>query len=480
MTAIIKSLLRNTILMYSAELISNFFLFIVFIFAARIFGVRLFGEFSFAITIFFFLQIISDFGFSVFLTKEVARNKENPAGIFRSAFYLKTILTTFFLCLFILYLYTAEVSNAVMQFVLISGLSLIFSSYSLTFILTLRGLNNIKLDSFIRITGTLIATVCSLLSLGAGLGMPGIAYSIAIGNLSTILLSLWINRKYNVIVMTPTDRKFKYAEIAKKTFPFWAMAILTTVYTRIDTVFLQHIRGPVDVGLYHASSRIVEAALLLPSAFSVVLIPVLSSLFAKEDIEDIKRTVRLGIKYMTYTGIFCAVITFMLSDKIIEVLYFSREYREAVIGLKILSLLIFIIFVSSVAGSLILSSKIAHVNAWINLAMVILSVTLNLILIPRFGFTGSASIRVFTEIFGLCFNMIFVNKMLFPINYFSDIKKPLLAGLVVAGFISVAASLLFLPVYFLIYLFILYIFGGISPKEFAFVKELLPERRDRQ
>lgn len=475
MTNPLKNLIKNTTIIYSTEILIRFFLLIAVIYTARVLGVKLFGDFSYAYTLFIFLLTFSDFGFITFLTREVAQENEKRDKIFHTALYLRTTITSILLVVFMLYLYVSEARPDIFLFVLITGLSLVFSSYALNFVLTLRGLNMMKMDSLTRGTGMFIITVCIILSLKAGLGLLGIACAIAVGNISTVGISLWINKKYGII-QRPESKKFEYVDMVKRSLPFGIMAILVTVYTRVDTLLLQHIKGAIEVGLYHASFKVVEAILILPYSVSIVLLPVLSSFLHKEDIDTTKKTVQLVIKYMAYGGIFGTVITFMMSDKIIEVLYFSPEYKDAVLGMQILSFIITVIFIASVAGSLILSSKIAYINVWINLTMVVLSVAMNLTLIPKLGFAGASLVRLVTEVFGLTLNMFFVNKRLFRINYFADIKKPLFAGIILSGFVLIAKSLLFLPVYLLIYLAILYTLGGISTRELAFIKELVMER----
>jgi O-antigen/teichoic acid export membrane protein len=471
----LKTIVKNTVIIYSAEILSRFFLFVVVIYIARVFGVKLFGEYSYAMTVFLFLQTFSDFGFTVFLTREVAREPERRDEIFHAALYLRTGITALLLVIFVIYLRLFEVGRDIQMFVLITGISLILSSYALNFMLTMRGMNRMKTDASIRVTGIFIATLCTLIAIRAGFGISGVAYAIAIGNMSTLVIAFWVNRKEKLI-LKPDIRKFHYVDMVRKSMPFGIMAILSVIYTRIDTILIQHLKGAVEVGLFNAAFKIVDAVLIFPFAFSIVLIPVMSSLFGKQDMDSIKKLTRMGFKHMGYVGILIGILVYMLSDKIIEMLYFSAEYNDAVFSLKIFSAVIAVIFIANVAGPVILSSRVAHVNLWIIAVMVVLSVALNLIAIPKWGSEGAAGVRLTVEVFGLFMNMIVVNKLLFRINYFADILRPLVAGLAMIGFILIAKSLLFIPLYCLVYAFVLHILGGISAKEFEFAREIITEK----
>ncbi len=80
--------------------------------------------------------------------------------------------------------------------------------------------------------------------------------------------------------------------------------------------------------------------------------------------------------------------------------------------------------------------------------------------------------RLFTELFGLLVSMALIDRALFRVNYSEGLIKPVIAGLSVGVVIYFVKSLLFIPFYLIVYGGVLYLLGGISAKDFAFMREV--------
>lgn len=472
-----KSLVKNTAVLYAAESANKIFLFVFIIYAARALGVEQFGKFSYSFTLYFLLQMLSDFGFGVYLTKEIAQKPEDRNRVFSVALYFRVAVTLLTLLFFSGYQHATDDSTDVKIFILIAGTGLALSAYAHNFVLMLRGMSMMKIDGFIRVMGTCTVTLLGLLGIRFGGGLPAIAVALFCGNLIMLALSLGINKKYKIVELDCSRTAVAdFYGMAKKSLPFMTMVILVNIFTRVDTLMLQKMIGPVEVGLYHASSKVMEASLIFQTSVAAVLLPVLSGLMSARETDQTKKIVQAAIKYMAYIGIFITVITFMTADKLIEVLYFSSEYVNASAGLKVFSFITLILYVSTPAGYLLLSSPYANNVVRIQLVMVFLCIGLNLILIPNMGHVGAALTRFIVETFGLVFSLVLINRYLFVLNFLEDFKRPVIAGCITALFIYLVKSLLLIPCYILVYVSALYALRGISAKEFNFIRDLISEK----
>lgn len=477
MLASLKAIIRNTAVIYAAELANKIFLFVFIVYAARILGVEQFGNFSYSFTLYFLLLMLSDFGFAVYLTREIAQNPAAKDKIFSVALYFRVAITILMLLLFWVYQSISRDTSDAKLFVLITGTSLVISAYASNFVLVLRAVDMMKMDGFIRVAGTFIITLFGLTGIRLGSGMLGIAVALFCGNIMMLAMSLAINRKYRIVALDFSQHAFAdLYSMAKKTLPFVTIVILVSIFTRVDTLLLQKLRGSVEVGLYHASSRVMDASLILQASLSMVLLPVLSGLIAAGEMEQVRKIVQLAIKYIAYAGIFITVVMFMTSDKLIEMLYFSPEYRNAVVSLKIFSFVTLVLYVSTPVGCLLLSSPYARSVICVQSLMVALSITLNSILIFYLGHSGAALARLTTETFGLALSVFLINKYIFRLNILENFARPLSAGIVTAVFIYFVKSLLLMPCYLLLYVMTLFALGGISAKEFYFIRDLVAER----
>lgn len=477
MTDSLKVIIRNTAVTYTVELFSKLFQFALIIFAARTLGVERFGDLSYATALYLLLYVLSDFGFSVFLTREVARDPAARDKVFHMTLRLRVVISTVFFLVLMAYLYAVRHSQDVRFFVFSTGVSLIASSYALNLVLVLRGLSMMKMDGVIRMAGALLGTSLGLAALRMGFGIKGVALSLVAGNIFMVVVAVWVNRKHG-IVKTPAERTVlsDYTMMLRRSLVFVTLVILTSIFTRADTLLLQHLRGPVEVGLYHAGFKVTEALLLFQAAFAMVILPVLSGYMAVREMDTARKITELGIKYMWFSGVFVSLVVMTMADKIVDILYFSHDYSSAVAGLRILALVNLVLYVSTPVGSLLMSSAHARVAVGIQLVMVVFNIGANLIVIPAHGFAGAASVRLATEILGLTLTVMFVKKAIFPLSFFRDLPVTAAAALIVAAFILSAKSLLFVPVYFALYVTVLYLFGGVSEREFSFVKGIVTER----
>src|SRR6185295_17575948 len=113
----------------------------------------------------------------------------------------------------------------------------------------------------------LTKTVYGLLNAGGGVsalllgyGLTGVAVATLVASITYFLMSYLINRRHRLVAIAVV-RPFKlapYLTVLQSSLPFGVLAILGIIYFRIDTVMLEHMRGPVDVGIYNAAYRLLE------------------------------------------------------------------------------------------------------------------------------------------------------------------------------------------------------------------------------
>jgi O-antigen/teichoic acid export membrane protein len=117
-----------------------------------------------------------------------------------------------------------------------------------------------------------------------------------------------------------------------------------------------------------------------------------------------------------------------------------------------------------------LASGYEKIVMTLNFMMLILNIGANLFAIPKYGFLGAAIVRFGTEVFGITLSLIFIRKYIYNIKLLPEIIKPFICGLLTGVFIYLARSLIFIPVYMLLYFILLYITRAVSRFEVDFIK----------
>lgn len=472
-----KNIIYNVAVIYIAEILSKFFLFAFIVFAARFLGVNNFGELSYAMTMYALMLVLSDCGLNISLTKDIAQRPEKGDVIFFAALWIRMILTVGLLALSVIYLDVTDNQANIKLFIIISGASLIPAAYSLNLSFGLRGRNLVKHDGMLRIFGSLASTVLCLIALKFYTDIIAIAIALAAGNLILFGLGIWFNRKLSAFRLPHEKIGFnEYKRIVHNSWPFFSVLIMVSIFTRVDTMILQQLGGSTEVGLYHSSTRIMDAMLLLQTAFGLALFPVLSVHMASNDSSAIDKITHLGIKYMALSGIFLAVICYYSADRIINLLYFSSEFTKAIGGLQLLSVCIFILYLATPIGYLLCASRVAHVVVFIQAAMVIVSLTLNIKLIPIMGHVGAITTRIVVEGLGLSLSVIVLHSTVLKIHIIRELWRPVVAGLTLAAIMHFTSSLLLLPLYASIYLGLIYLLGGFNQGEISLFTNILQSK----
>jgi O-antigen/teichoic acid export membrane protein len=162
------------------------------------------------------------------------------------------------------------------------------------------------------------------------------------------------------------------------------------LYQQIEVFFIGLYCPVEQVGFYNLAVRLAMISnTLIPSAFSFVLLPAIAEQFGRGDIERIKAISRNSVRYLMMIALFLAAVQIALARPLITFLY-GAEYAPSI-------LLMQIVIVPFALGSI--AQAISAVISGINepgyilktgVFLAVLSIGLDLWLIPRHGVTGAA------------------------------------------------------------------------------------------
>lgn len=184
-----------------------------------------------------------------------------------------------------------------------------------------------------------------------------------------------------------------HLEIKKHLKPLaviFSINIAVSVYTVLDTMILGTLTNPTQVSFYSVPLRLSKIVWTVVLGMGFVLVPRISALFKQQMLEDIKSLMTksfnlvflMAIPFCFYSLVFPSeLLTWISGDK----------YLGAVNALKLFSFLPLIIGVCNIMGAQFLlpigkEKKILYAT----LFGLTISLTLNFILIPYYGFMGAA------------------------------------------------------------------------------------------
>lgn len=205
------------------------------------------------------------------------------------------------------------------------------------------------------------------------------------GLVVTAAAAAWLLRRQGVRVRPGWD-----PALARSTTRFGlrgeAGNLLQLLNYRLDLVLVSGFLGAGSAGTYFVAGRVAELLWILPSAVAMVVFPRTAG--ASREVRD---TALPRVFWATASATVAAALVLASVAEPLLVLLFSREFAAAY--LPLLALMPGVVFVglSSVLSSELSGRGRPGLNSLNSFAALVITVLLDLLLIPRFGVVGAAA-----------------------------------------------------------------------------------------
>jgi O-antigen/teichoic acid export membrane protein len=243
-----------------------------------------------------------------------------------------------------------------------------------------------------------------------------------------------------------------------------------------------------DVGIYNAVHSTAALMFILPAAFISLFLPVITELFSKRKINEIKDIFRKVSKWIFFVSFPVFLIMFFFSEHIINII-FGQNY---ITGATALSILVFGYLIHSfthTAGNILSMKKKTKHIFMITFIFGISNILLNYFFIPIWGINGAAIATTTSYVIGSFFyllsNKIWGIKIFFPVRI-KPLIKSILAGIISIAFVYYITNLIFeqvpfygfivvFVIFIIVYSALLFIFRGFRKEDLELVK-ILPNK----
>lgn len=349
------------------------------------------------------LNILLDIGITNFNNKNIAQHnfllKKHLSNIVGLKFILAIVYAIFSLVTALIIGYD-KIQLHLLFF-------LIFNQFLISFTLYLRsnisGLHLFRTDSILSVLDrSLMIVICSLL-LFTGyfrkhFSIEWFVYAQTAAYVITSLVTFVIVLNKTGKISLRFDRKFIIVFL-RKSYPYAILILLMGFYNRIDGVMLERLLpeplGKQQAGIYAQAFRLLDAV----SMFGVMVAGLLLPIFAKmiKQREPVAQMIKLSFTFLFVTAVVVAVSSIFYCNQIMEVLYHSNtEHSSELLGILMTGFIG--IATTYIFGTLLTANGSMKQLNWMAFFGMIVNVTLNLILIPRYQAFGSAYASLFTQI----------------------------------------------------------------------------------
>ncbi len=471
-TKIEGSITKNTSYLTFALILQKIISFTYFTLLARNLGPENLGKYYFAISFTTMFAIIADLGLANVLTREIAKRQGEVKKILGSIISLKIPLVVITILAVVLIAKVRGYNPLIAQLVYISAACVILDSFTTTFWAVVRGFHNLLFESISSVLFQVIVMSTGLYFLYAGLPLPYIMTALLLASIfHFIYSSLILSIKIKVPIGLSYDREL-IKNIVRIAIPFALFAIFQRVYMYLDTVLLKEFAGDEAVGYYQISFKIIFALQFLPMAFVASLYPAMSNFWINNK-KQLIVSFEKALIYLMVISIPISAGVVALADKI--VLIFKGGYGEAILPMQIIILATVFIFINFPIGSLLNACDQQKKNTANMIAVTIISIIINLILIPRFGAVGASITVLITNILMVILGIYFAKRTIqFSLKkttkaFFKILISGILMGLFAFYLKNYVNILIIIPISALIYFILLFIFRTIRKDEIMYI-----------
>lgn len=263
---------------------------------------------------------------------------------------------------------------------------------------TFKGLDKMDIEVRARTYEMLVVLICLLgaLLLKLPIWTTGLVFSLGSG-----LGLLWIHRRSLKLPNSQGDPPLGLRELRIEGWPFLAMAILSQLLMRADTFLLAALDiSRREIGYYAAAGAPVWGALVLPHLLAMAIYPSLSR-EAGDGLRP-RRTALSSLAVSTLLGTLLAACLFLFRAPLIRLAFGAGfEPAEALLArlVWVLPPAVGMVFL----GTILASWRRQGVSLAVLTFLFLLSLVLNLKLIPQHGAMGSATAALISQYFGFVF-----------------------------------------------------------------------------
>lgn len=221
---------------------------------------------------------------------------------------------------------------------------------------------------------------------------------IALLSFSTLFANLSLLPQIKKYIGLPQINFKNLKQHLKGTIILFLPSMASLIYLQIDKIMIEAITGAMDeISFYDQAEKIVKIPMTFITVLSTVMMPRMANEFAKGHTQKIKA-------YMSKIGSFSLAISLPMIVGLMSVSkqfipwYLGNDYTPTAIAIIIIAPMILSNALAGISGSqYFVATNQLNVVIWSNVSAAILNILANAILIPRYGYIGSAIASIFAS-----------------------------------------------------------------------------------
>lgn len=391
-----KSIKINALLNGARTILNLLFPLVTFPYISRVLSIDEIGKYNFSLSIISYFMLIAALGIDKYAIREGTkyRNNKNEMSRFASEiFTINIVSTAFSYLLLLLYIIFSHKAYSYRICIVIFSFQIIFTTIGTEWLYTIY-------EEYRYITvRSILFKLASIVLLFAFVREEGdylkYACITVIASVGSNILNFINSRKYCAIHI---NARFNWKTALKPILIIFASNIAVQIYVNSDITILGYLKDDYTVGIYSIASKIYLIVKNVLVALLTVTIPRLAFCVGNGLISEYKNLLKKITNTIVLLGIPIVIGLILLSKNVILIIA-GEKYINSQVSLIILCLaILFSLFSTIFNQCVLLQYKREKVFLRSSLVSALINITLNFIIIPRFGASGAAITTLIAEL----------------------------------------------------------------------------------
>jgi O-antigen/teichoic acid export membrane protein len=340
------------------------------------------------------VQVAADLGLYLTLTRAIAEQPEREREYIGNVVALRLVIVTVLFTVSAAAVYLFWPAPSVLPAYLLVALGCTAQSISQLFMGIYQKYSLIWRATAGDVAGR-AAQVAGILAASAHATLTAMTGFFALSGLAAALL-------HYVLLPAAVKVRLSFAwplwrRLLADALPLGALLLFNAVYFRIDILLLSFFQPGEQTGLYGLAYRLIESALFLPAMFGGLLLPRLSAAWQQQKQAVFERYLAQGLFAALWAAAFIVPSLIVLARPIVLFIG-GPEYQAAAPLLQVLAVALGAMFLGNIFGFSLVARHEQKSLLLLAAGLAAFNLTLNLLLLPRFGALAAACITVATEL----------------------------------------------------------------------------------
>ncbi|MSU54313.1 MAG: flippase [Candidatus Staskawiczbacteria bacterium] len=434
-----QTVFKNTFWLALAEVVARILGLVLVIYIVRALGAQEYGKFVFALSFASVLSILSDLGIMDISTREFSRDRNNERN-FNSIFTLELLLCAATLIISVIASFFIVSDPSIRKIIWILTIFVLSNSLFAMVFSLVRARQKMEYEAIIKITQAVANAMVVFAVIFFMPSAQNVGYGYMVSNAAVLLFLLVF---FGVFVQ---PLKFKWEKsslnILRISWPLSFGFMASWIYMSINSIMLGSFNLITENGWYGAAFKIAIVAVIPANLIMRSFYPLLSNFFVSSH-EKLQKAWDYFAESMLLLTIPIVVGGYVLAPKIIWSFY-GADFAPSVIALQLLMLVIGVSFLNYPYTIMLVAAEQQKKNFLIMAFGAVVNVILNLVFIPKYGFSGAiiatliSCILVFFStivIFKYTTPIVILNRRLMKVFFISIVSSGIMYYVITSHFI---------------------------------------------